>query len=111
MRPTVYPNQTISGQRLQSKGESNQVAYCGIRCREACPDYKYPSLCSSCKSEDEKHSSFWERCMIRKCAVEKQVVTCAHCDEYPTCDDPMWESYPWLRRQIDQIRSNLEAGA
>jgi hypothetical protein len=49
--------------------------------------------------------------MIRKCAVEKQVVTCAHCDEYPTCDDPMWESYPWLRRQIDQIRSNLEAGA
>ncbi len=49
--------------------------------------------------------------MIRKCAVEKQVVTCARCDEYPTCDDPMWESYPWLRRQIDQIRSNLEAGA
>ena len=96
-QPTATPTEDFS-----------QVSYCGIRCAEACPGNKYPSLCDSCKSEDGKHSTFWETCTIRACATERQVATCAHCDEYPECDDPLWKRYPILRQNIDQIRSDLE---
>jgi hypothetical protein len=104
--PTCAPTGTAD---TVSAEDFSQVAYCGIRCREACPEHTYPTSCEGCKSEGGKLGHFCERCAIRKCAMEKQVVTCAHCDEYPSCDVDTWKMYPVLRRKIDGIRSTLEA--
>ena len=88
--------------------EYSQVSYCVIHCTEDCPDHKYPDSCDGCKSQAELHSHFWENCTIRTCATEKQAITCAHCDGYPECDDPMWARYPMLERNINKIRNDLE---
>jgi hypothetical protein len=89
----------------------SQVAYCGIRCQEACPEHAYPTLCDGCKSEGGKLGSYCERCAIRACASESVVITCAHCDEYATCEAEEWNKFPMLRRQIEEIRQELEGQA
>ncbi len=40
-------------------------------------------LCDSCKSgEEARRSGYCDTCGVRACAVERGVVTCAHCDDY-----------------------------
>jgi len=87
------------------------VAYCGIRCQEACPEHAYPTLCDGCKTEGGKLGHYCEQCMIRACASEKVVITCAHCDGYPTCEAEEWNKFPMLKRQIEEIRQELEGQA
>ena len=94
-----------------SAEDFSRTAYCGIRCWEECPVQAYPTRCEGCKSAGERLIPSCRGCSIRKCASERQVVTCAHCGEYLSCDDPAWESYPELRTHLDQIRSSLEVQA
>ena len=83
------------------------MAYCGIRCWSACPEGAYPDQCEGCKSQGGKLSPYCETCAVRKCASEKGVLTCAHCDGYPTCEADTWKTFPMLRSKIDRIRSDL----
>jgi hypothetical protein len=85
------------------------ISYCGLDCME-CPAYLATQagdmealarvakewgeqfgmeitpesiLCDSCKSgEGARRSGYCFTCGVRTCALEKGVVTCAHCDDY-----------------------------
>ena len=105
--PTITPTPGATEVSVDSAEGFGQVAYCGIRCQEACPEYKYPISCDGCKSEGTKLGPYCERCTLRKCAGERQVVTCAHCSEYPSCDAEEWTEFPILRILSDQIRNEL----
>jgi hypothetical protein len=75
------------------------VPYCNINCSN-CPEV---STCIGCKGEVAPYA-----CTLRECAVEKEVLTCAHCADYPTCANPMWSLQPNLRRYADTLRAYLE---
>jgi hypothetical protein len=105
--PTITPTPRPTAIPTYSVEDFTQMSYCGIRCRVACPEGLYPTQCESCKSTGEKVSAFSKECEIRKCASEKQVLTCAHCDDYPSCEAKTWATFPSLRGKIDQIRKYL----
>ena len=106
--PTITPAPVPTAIPTYSAEDFSHMAYCGIRCWAACPEHAYPNSCEGCKSEGGKLSRSCGFCAIRKCASEKQVLTCAHCDEYPSCEADTWTRYPILRDKIDQIRSDLQ---
>lgn len=56
------------------------VAKCGLYCG-ACPKY----LKSKCKGCDENTSATW--CKIRKCCFEKDIQSCADCDQFSNVMD------------------------
>ncbi len=64
--------------------------------------------CSGCKAENMPASYYASICEIRKCAKEKQVMTCAHCSDFPACKKQTWTDWPTLREKIEQIRSKLQ---
>jgi hypothetical protein len=105
--PTIAPAPESTEVSSDSAGDFSQVAYCGIRCQEACPEYEYPISCDGCKSAGTKLGSYCGECTIRECAGERQVATCAHCSEYPSCDAEEWTKFPLLKTRIDLIRDEL----
>ena len=42
--------------------------------------------CDGCKTESGRLFSGCSKCQVRKCARERGVENCAHCDEYP-CEE------------------------
>jgi hypothetical protein len=99
------------------------IAYCGLDC-ERCDAYlatlnKDENLktevaerwgmkpedifCMGCKSENALFS-----CSAKKCAVERNVITCAHCEDFITCDNEIWEKYPQIRQKAEELRKQLE---
>lgn len=64
--------------------------------------------CDGCRTEGGRLFSGSNECQIRKCAGEKDVESCAHCDEY-TCEklEKFFITDPDARKQLDQIRSKL----
>ena len=90
-----------------SAEDFNRMAYCGIRCQAACPEHEYPESCDGCKSKGEKLGHYCRICTIRKCASEKQVLTCAHCAGYSSCEADTWKKYPILMEKINKIRMEL----
>ncbi len=39
-------------------------------------------MCDGCKSDTGRLSGYCTMCEVRSCAVDRAVVTCAHCDDY-----------------------------
>lgn len=91
-----------------SPEDFSRMAFCGIRCQSSCPEHEYPEGCGGCKSNSEKLGSYCRTCPIRECAGKRQGLTCAHCDEYPSCEVDTWTRFPILREKIDNIRRYLE---
>jgi hypothetical protein len=111
--------------------EEKMIAYCGIICTE-CPAFiakqtdsdtlrsatveewsseEFPLTledinCNGCLSDGDvfKHCTV---CEVRACGIEKGVVTCAHCTEYP-CEklEGLWEflELDEARKTLDEIR-------
>ena len=102
--PTGTPAVGPAKDQAHSPEDFSRMAYCGIECRTACPEHEYPDRCAGCKSNGTHLGHFCGLCAIRRCAGEKQVLTCAHCDEYPSCEVDTWTKYPILRDMIDRIR-------
>lgn len=107
--PTITPAPNPAANPAYSAEDFSRMAYCGIRCRAECPENAYPASCEGCKSKGGKLGHYCRICSIRKCAGERQVLTCAHCDGYSSCEADTWKRYPILRRKIDRIRSDLQA--
>jgi hypothetical protein len=81
-------------------------SYCGLRCKEACPEGAYPDRCQGCKA-DCQPGRYCQQCSIRPCAADKELPTCAHCEDYPTCDKVEFTRFPILRRELDALREKL----
>ena len=91
-----------------SKYDFSQISFCGIYCEDVCPERAYPKSCDGCKIQGGKCAPYCCGCPVRKCAQEKGMLTCAHCNGFPTCDKDTWKTYPSLRGKIEQLRAELQ---
>ena len=111
------------------------IAYCGLNCIE-CPAYiayqtndealrkktakkwstpDFPVSaedidCIGCKSTKPPIFKWCSRCEVRSCAIEHEVVTCAHCSDY-SCekiDKLMKMLGDEAKNQLESIRKRLE---
>ncbi|MHC4558403.1 MAG: DUF3795 domain-containing protein [Planctomycetota bacterium] len=73
-------------------------------------DYKSQDVsdCDGCKTEGGRLFSGSHNCYMRKCASNKEIENCAHCDEYP-CEelDKFFTTYPEAKPRLDLIRSEF----
>lgn len=58
--------------------------------------------CDGCKSDRALFN-----CEAKQCAVAKGLPTCAHCDDFPTCDKEIWTKWPILKRKTETMRTRL----
>jgi len=63
--------------------------------------------CDGCKTETERLFSASKKCQIRKCARQKGVENCAHCDEY-ACEslEKLFNTEPDAKKRLDEIKSS-----
>lgn len=110
------------------------ISYCGISCHE-CPAYiatrenddnKRAEVaaawskmygaeisandinCNGCTAENGPYFHHCTVCEIRTCAAEKDVTTCAHCEEYICATlSKFFEMVPDCKTALDRIRESL----
>lgn len=110
------------------------VAYCGLLCHECgafqatrdndnekralvaqqwSKEYKVDLKpedinCTGCPSEGENVFNYCHVCEIRKCAKENDVLTCAHCYDYP-CEklDKFFQRALDCKTRLDKIREKF----
>lgn len=58
--------------------------------------------CDGCKSDRALYN-----CEAKKCAVSRNLPTCAHCDDFPSCDKEIWTKWPQLKEKVEATRSKL----
>ena len=58
--------------------------------------------CRGCKSDQAMFD-----CDAKKCAAAKGLPTCAHCDDFPTCDKEVWRKFPPLKEKVEAMRTRL----
>ena len=58
--------------------------------------------CNGCKSDKALLN-----CEAKKCAVARGLPTCAHCDDFPTCDKEIWTKWPQLKEKAETMRGRL----
>jgi hypothetical protein len=112
------------------------IAYCGIRC-ETCPGYKATIddddelraktaaewskqfgadikpehiNCVGCTAADGAHIYHWTECGMRKCAAERGLENCGHCEDY-ACEQlsKFFEMVPAAKETLDELRKELDS--
>ena len=65
--------------------------------------------CDGCLAFDGRLGGHCLECNIRACGVERELLNCAHCGEYDTCEKiaGFIEFVPYVRATLDEIRSGL----
>ncbi len=113
----------------------SELSYCCIRCDEQCEIFAATKnndqqskariasrwsekfgkafksqdvACYGCKAENMPVSYYATLCSLRKCARDRRVITCAHCDDFPSCQKDSWTKWPSLREKTDQIRNRIQ---
>lgn len=110
------------------------VAYCGIICSD-CPTFKATKAdddaerrrvaelwtkqygreykaedinCDGCLTEGARIFGYCETCKMRTCARERNVETCAHCEDY-ACEKlaTLFREYKPAKEVLDEIRASL----
>jgi len=135
-QPQQKKSSTKDVPQTKAVGEDfSKSSYCGLLCGEGCKvfaatknnDYnskteiakdwsaKYGKVfkpedvhCYGCKTENRPVSYYATICQVRNCARERQVITCAHCNDFPACEKQTWTDWPTLKEKIRQIRSKLQ---
>lgn len=60
--------------------------------------------CYGCKSENALFN-----CDAKKCATAKGLTTCAHCDDFPSCDKEIWTKWPELKKKAEEVRRRIRS--
>jgi hypothetical protein len=58
--------------------------------------------CDGCKSDRTPFN-----CEAKKCAVSRNLPTCAHCDDFTSCDKEIWTKWPQLKEKVEAMRKRL----
>jgi hypothetical protein len=109
-------------QAMMDSDDFSMIAYCCLEC-DKCDVYiatqnnddqlrvkvakewkmKAEELyCDGCKSNRTPFN-----CDARKCAVGRNLPTCAHCDDFPSCDKAIWTKWPQFKEKVQAMRSKL----
>ena len=64
--------------------------------------------CDGCISDSDRHFMHCQICEIRKCGKEKDIMNCAHCNEY-ACEklEEFFKMVPDAKTNLDMIKSGL----
>jgi len=64
--------------------------------------------CDGCKTKGQRLFSGCRSCLIRKCAIEKEIENCAYCGEY-TCEklQEFFARDPEAKERLEKIRNSL----
>lgn len=64
--------------------------------------------CDGCKTETGRLYWGCKHCSVRKCASERGVDNCAHCDQYP-CEEleEFFAKEPISKERLDEIKKSL----
>lgn len=64
--------------------------------------------CDGCRTEGGRLFSGSETCSVRKCASQKGIENCAHCDKY-ACEEleKLFATEPDAKKRLDEIRNRL----
>jgi hypothetical protein len=60
--------------------------------------------CDGCKSDNALFN-----CEAKKCAIARGLPTCAHCDDFPSCDKEIWTKWPQLKKKTEDMRAKLQS--
>ncbi|MFA5251535.1 MAG: DUF3795 domain-containing protein [Phycisphaerae bacterium] len=63
--------------------------------------------CFGCKSENPGY--FCRDCTVKKCAIQKNLPTCAHCDNLSSCDQKLWKDFPWIKEKAEKLKTELSS--
>ncbi len=109
-------------QAVLDSDDFSMIAYCCLEC-EKCDVYiatqnnddklrvkvakewkmKAEELyCDGCKSDRTPFNRD-----AKKCAVNRNLPTCAHCDDFPSCDKEIWTKWPQLKEKVQAMRNRL----
>ncbi len=112
-----------------------ELAYCGLKCQE-CPIYlatinnddesradiidkyyqksgtkiKLESInCLGCKSEGGVEFYYCNECKIRACAISKNKINCAFCEDYASCSTltDFLKQFPSVKNNLENIRKQI----
>lgn len=64
-------------------------------------------FCYGCKAEGKPQNKAMLKCTVRKCAKEKQHISCSVCPELTTCDNVFWSKWPGTRENALKISKEL----
>ena len=118
------PQGSVSEKKKIGDDEFAMVAYCGLEC-DKCDAYIATQKnddelrakvakqwkmdaeklsCDGCKSDNALFN-----CDAKKCATAKGMPTCAHCDDFPSCDKDIWTKWPQLKKKTEELRTRLKS--
>ena len=95
----------------QDKSKKSELVYEIIRmCRKRYGiEYRFSEIiCDGCTSANASLFTGCRNCEIRRCAIEKDIVNCAYCNEY-ACDllSGLFSTDQMAKTHLDEIRSKL----
>ena len=64
-------------------------------------------FCFGCKVPPERQGHAVSHCTVRRCVLERKLVSCAHCNELATCRKELWLDYPEFRARVLELRARL----
>jgi hypothetical protein len=67
-------------------------------------------FCNGCRTDKELGAAV-SHCEVRKCAIEKDLISCVVCSELTTCDKGLWKRYPEFYQSVIQLQDRYRAAA
>jgi hypothetical protein len=117
-----FGREAVAREGHQAPRSFDLVAFCGLDCSK-CDAYlatvrKDDALraevaarwnmkpeqieCRGCKSAQALFN-----CTLKQCATKRGLRTCAHCPDFPACEDEQWIRFPKLREAATALRATL----
>lgn len=112
------------------------LAYCGFNCQVECDVYKATRendravktaiakrwaenygvdikpddvACDGCRIPDGRVGYHCGSiCDVRKCGRARGVISCAACNDFPSCAKSLWKNWPEMRKRTEARRSQLK---
>lgn len=64
-------------------------------------------FCYGCKEEGKPLNKMLLKCTVRKCAKEKQLISCSVCPDLEKCDKDLWVKWPNLKPNALKIQKEI----
>lgn len=95
---------SCSGEKKPNPKDFVMISFCCRNCEEC--DALKNKQCGGCKSNLNPELV---QCSIKKCAIKKEVVTCAHCNDFDSCTVEKWKDPEYLKTRDEYIKSLKKA--
>jgi len=64
-------------------------------------------FCYGCKEDGKPQNKAMLKCTVRKCAKQKQLISCSVCPDLEKCDKDLWVKWPNLKPNVVKTQKEL----